>query len=212
MTDASQTNPDGSPRSESLSPSALRGLVVRSPMPPDGVVGALETASRRGKLPGFRSLPPPPEPGARRVCCDVFGSPYDRDLIITILPARAHQEGARHADPAAPTGSTLRFESRLRRKFPAAVAIVMALAIWPGVWMTDSLLVSYFSWYPRAGWVTPAWYIPLTLLAIPALWKQYRKSESGAAVEAASVVDKIARLVNATSGPTTMRAVDSASE
>lgn len=183
---------DGAGGSESLSPDEVRGTVWASPLAPEAAVEALRAASRRGKLAGFRTLDAssdsPPDSGGgagvRRCACDVFGSPYDRDLFIAIAPG----DGG---------GSTVRLDTRLRRKFPAIVIVVMVLAVWPGVWLTDSLLVTYFGWYPRSEWVTWAWYVPLMLLAVPVLIKQYRSSEAMAAVEAARVVRKLRRLTNA---------------
>jgi hypothetical protein len=181
--------------SESLAPEAIRGLSWDSPLTPEAAMEAFRTASRRGKLAGFRTLEPAPNPGGSgavggagagrtlRCVCDIFGSPYDRDLFVTLEPSAG--------------GSVVRLDTRLRRKFPVIVVVAMVLALWPGVWLTDSLLVTYFGWYPRAGWFTPAWYIPLTLLAVPVLLKQFKSSEASAAAEAALVVRKLRRLTNA---------------
>ena len=77
-----------------------------------------------------------------------------------------------------PTGSTLRFGSRLKRTLPWIVVFTTIITFWPGVLLTDSLMSTWFpSWYPKEIWVTYAWYFPLCLLMIPALWKQYRVSE-----------------------------------
>lgn len=181
-------------KSESLAPDDIRAMSWASPLTPDAAVDALRNASRRGKLAGFRTLDTPPESGGgastRRCVCDIFGSPYDRDLFITIEPGG-------ESGGAGEGGSTVRLDTRLRRKFPVIVIVVMVLALWPGVWLTDSLLVTYFSWYPRSEWVTWAWYVPLMLLAVPVLIKQYRSSEAAAAQEAAKVVRKLRRLTNA---------------
>jgi hypothetical protein len=170
------------PASESLTPAALRDAVIRSPLAPERVLDAFRAASRKGNLAGFRTSPPAsPAAGALGCICDVFGAPFDRELRITIAPA-------------ASGGSELRFDTKLRPGFPLAAVVMMALALWPGVWLTDSLLVTYFSWYPRAAWFTPAWYLPLMLLCVPVLIKQCRRSEAAAAAHTGEVLDKLARL------------------
>jgi len=146
-------------------------------------LGAL---AKRGKLPGFEDrseaeLVSHSDTHAFRVL--VFGNPYDRELLGTIAPAGE--------------SSSIELESRLLRKFPTIVIVVMVLALWPGVWLTDSMLATYFSWYPNNFWITAAWYLPLTLLCIPVLWKQFSKSEAGCASETAELLKKIAAATDA---------------
>lgn len=130
---------------------------------PAEVVALFERKSQQGKLPGFQRDPSGPgDVAAFRV--RLFGAPYDRELIA-------------HVEPGAP-GSTVRFTSYLRRRLPWVVVLLTAVSFWPGVLLTDSLLATWFpSWYPKQLWVTCAWYLPLCVLTIPALWKQYKKSE-----------------------------------
>lgn len=130
--------------------------------PPDQVVALLEHKSQQGKLPGFRREPSEGTTLSARL--GVFGAPYDRDLVLRVEPAGS--------------GSTIHMESRLRMRLPWTMIILTVVSFWPGVVLTDSLLSTWFpSWYPKAFWVTCAWYLPLCALAIPALWKQYKSSE-----------------------------------
>jgi len=157
-----------------------------SPLDPSTVMERLGALAKRGKLPGFEDrseaeLVSHSNVHAFRVL--IFGNPYDRELLGTITP-----EGE---------GSKLEFESRLLRKFPTIVIVVMVLALWPGVWLTDSMLATYFSWYPNNFWITAAWYLPLTLLCIPVLWKQFKKSEAGCAAETSELLKKIATAISA---------------
>lgn len=185
--------------SESLSPTAIQSLSWLSPLAPEAILEAFSAASRKGNLAGFKVLPSSPDQGGqgeqasstRRCACDIFGSPYDRQLLVTIEPATGSDQ----------PGSVLRFDTKLRKAFPIVVIVVMALAIWPGVWLTDSLLVTYFSWYPKASWVTPAWYLPLMILSVPVLIGQFRKSEAQAAEHAATLMAKLRKLAGAPRPP-----------
>lgn len=150
----------------------------RSPLELGVALDRLQRLSRRGKLAGFRTVD--------GTTCEaaVFGTIYDRVMRIDLEP-----DG---------TGTRLTMTTRLKKRMPIIVIIVMALAIWPGVWMTDSMLTTYFSWYPKAFWVTCAWYLPLTLLGVPALWMQFKASQAAAAEHGAEVAQKIADAVDGT--------------
>ena len=158
---------------------------VTTAMSPHEVLDALTALSRRGKLPGFTRLQDASpdgrsaEPGVFRA--DVFGLHYDRELIGTVAATDA--------------GSTITFESKLKRKMPIIVITVFILCIWPGTWLTDSMLVTYFGWYPSNGWFTYAWYVPLMLLSIPLLMKQYKTSMAMAHAESKDVVEKVKEAV-----------------
>lgn len=137
---------------------SIPDLVV--PLAPPEVVAFLERKSQQGKLPGFRRDPSTPSAFG----LGLYGAPYDRILIVTVSPVS--------------TGSVLRFQSRLKRMLPWLIVIATIITFWPGVLLTDSLMATWFpSWYPKELWVTCAWYLPLCVLTIPALWKQFRISE-----------------------------------
>lgn len=151
---------------------------IRSPLPPEEAVARLERLAKRGGLPGFDRLPARAggacgETGFKAL---VFGAPFDRELIA-------------RAEAAEGGGCIIRGRARLRMKLPVMYAIIIALTIWPGVWLTDSMLRIYFSWYRIETWW---WYLPLCALVIPAVRKQWKASESAAASELAELSKKIA--------------------
>lgn len=151
-------------------------LTIDSPLAPGEAMARVSALSTRGKLPGFARK------GERAFEATVFGEPYDRRLEAEIVPTAG--------------GSRIEGVVRLKRKMPALMIGAMVFAIWPGVWMTDSLLATYFaSWYPKSMWVTTAWYVPLTLLAIPPLWKQWKKSGVIARGELATLAERLSEAV-----------------
>ncbi len=156
--------------------------VLRTDLTPDEVIARLRKRSKQGKLPGFEHR------GGHVFRVLAFGQPYDKELIGSVAQ--------RDDDPR---GSAVRFETRLLRRMPTIVTLIMALTIWPGVWLTHSLLITYFASYPQAMWVTCAWYLPLCLLAIPALRKQYKRSVESAETHARETTEAIGRLLEARS-------------
>ena len=149
--------------------------VIRTALVPSEVLATLLTMAKKGKLAGYRALGShPTEKSGAAFRASVFGEPYDRELIASVVP-----EGS---------GSVVRFESRLLKKFPAIMIVVTVLSIQPGLWLTDSMLKLYFSWYTIETWW---WYLPLVLLSVPMLWKQFKKSERAAAADALKVVGDI---------------------
>ncbi len=150
---------------------------------PDQVIQRLQALAKRGKLPDFKIVDEGSSATTRRFQMLAFGSPYDRDLFGDV-----RQQS---------TTTAISFTSRLKRKFPIIVIVTMIVSLWPGVWLTDSMLSTYFSWYPRQFWITCAWYLPLTLAAIPMLWKQYTKSERLTHAETIETIQKIAAAIDA---------------
>lgn len=131
--------------------------VVRTALDHDQILARLEALARRGKLPGWRARPPD---GLFEVAC--FGEPFDRRLVATAA--------------AAGPGTELGFRAPLLLKTPLIMGVVTALTIWPGEWLTHSMLTTYFSWYTISTWW---WYIPLTV--VPLVWmvpRMVRKSEA----------------------------------
>lgn len=148
---------------------------ITSPLPPTEVVARLDRLAKRGKLPGFEKQPGGEGDGGRFIC-DIFGAPFDRELV-TQLSATASG------------GCEIANQSRLRLKLPLIYAAVLIVTVWPGVWLTDSMLKIYFSWYTIETWW---WYMPMCLLMIPAVRKQWTTSQAVAAEEAAELLKKIA--------------------
>lgn len=159
---------------------AARLPTLVTDLTPDEVIARLRKRSQQGKLPGFEHR------GGHifRVLC--FGQPYDKELIGSVAPCADRGRGA-----------CVRFQTRLLRKLPTIVIVVMVVTIWPGVWITHSLIAAYFYRYWDSAWATAAWYIPLCLIAIPALWRQYRRSLAAADEHAREIAHGIANVLEA---------------
>lgn len=155
------------------SDSGLQSVVV--PLDSAAIVERLTTASRRGRLAGFTSSP------AAGVLfqATAFGSPFEG-----VLEARGEPSDG---------GTRLRFQTRMLRKFPAIFAAVLAFTIWPGVYFTDELVAQFLPsvWSP---WVTYYWYLPLTILPVPWMWRgAMRKSRRTMTEHARETIAKIAK-------------------
>lgn len=147
---------------------------VRTELAPEEILSRVRRLSERGKLPGFAA---PVKDGHFE--CAAFGNPFDYRLV------------ARHE------ADKLRFGVRLKPKMPAIFWAVMAFTVWPGVIFTDSLLNTWFGWYPNETWVTYAWYVPLTLVPLPWLHRSVmRKTRLSALVHAHEQIGKIAPAVD----------------
>lgn len=157
---------------------------LSSPLSGVEIVAKLDAAARRGKLPGFR------KPDASNVGSDVlfvitdFGTPFE-----SILEARA--------TPSA-SGSVLGFAPKLKPTMPWIFIASLALSIWPGVWLTDSMIRTYFPSYTWSFWGTCAWYLPLTILPTPfAISSAFKKSRASAHTEALALIDSIRSVIAA---------------
>lgn len=146
---------------------------ITSPLPPTEVIARLDRLSKRGKLPGFEKQA---SSGGGGFICDIFGAPFDRELVARVSALSGG-------------GCEISNQSRLRLKLPLIYAAVLIVTVWPGVWLTDSMLKIYFSWYTIETWW---WYMPMCLLMIPAVRKQWKTSQAVAAEEAAELLKKIA--------------------
>lgn len=123
---------------------------------PEQICEALERLSKQGKLPGFVRAG---DGGLFSV--DAQGTPFDRRLVGEAVEKDGRTElGWRLVTP---------------RRWPVGIAIVLALTVWPGLPITDSLLQTYFpgsygAW--TSGWFrTWIWYLPITVLPIPWVWR-----------------------------------------
>lgn len=121
---------------------------IRTPKSSQEIVSLLEAHAKKGKLPGFE---PKGVQGLFRV--DAFGMSVDYDLV-------AHATGDA-------SGTELTFTLVSQRKFHLVMAISIVLTIWPGMWMTDSMLRTWFRSYDFATWM---WYVPIMILPLPWLW------------------------------------------
>ena len=120
------------------------------------ICDTLERLSKQGKLPGFVRGG---DGGLFSV--DAQGTPFDRRLV-----GEASEHGGR---------TTVSWRLVTARKWPVGIALVLAVSVWPGLPITDSLLQTYFpgsygAW--TSGWfATWMWYLPLTVIPIPWFWK-----------------------------------------
>jgi len=144
----SDPNPPSTPDSLSSLPE------VRTRHKPDEIVRKLDGHARKGRLAGFS-----PRNHDALFSADAFAAPFDHELL-----ARATFDG---------THTVLRFQVRMLPKMPVIMIVILVLTIWPGVWVTESMLSTYFQWYRLDIWWTCAWYIPMTLGPLPWLWKKW---------------------------------------
>ncbi|MBS0198305.1 MAG: hypothetical protein JSR77_16250 [Planctomycetes bacterium] len=143
---------------------------INTPLGDDEILRRLEAAARRGKLAGFND-----RDSSCLFSVAAFGDQFDYRLC-------AHSQ-------AAPGSRRLDFQLRMLLKMPLIMAVVLIITVWPGVWLTDSMLTTYFSWYTIPTWI---WYIPLTVLPIPWMWKRMHGRSKAAATEHAK--EQIAKI------------------
>jgi len=148
-------------------PAATPPPALATPLDAAEVLRRLEALSRRGKLPGFE----PGRDGALFTTA-AFGEPFDHRL-----EARAE-------------AGTLRYSLRMLPKLPAIYAALIAFSIWPGVWLTDSMIRAYFDSYDFPTWI---WYMPITVLPLPPMvLRMLRRSRAAASEHAAELAQRIA--------------------
>jgi hypothetical protein len=147
--------------------------VVATGLAAEQVLERLGKASRRGRLPGFAA-------GGHGALFSVaaHGSPFDADLV------------ARYRVLA--SGGELGFEVRFKRVMPGIFVAALVVSAWPGVYFMDELIAMYLRelWRP---WVTYYWYLPLTILPLPWVWRAVmRKSLTTTRASALEAIGKVA--------------------
>jgi len=158
---------------------------LHSSLTPTEVAARLAKAGRRGRLPGFDA-----QSQARfRIDCDAV--PFEYALVGTIKEGPASASGP---------GSVILLHTERRRLMPMIFAVTLALTVWPGVWLTDSLVGVYWSaygrWSEQMPWLTYAWYLPISVLPLPWVWRSLtRKSKRMAAESAAKIIATIRSIV-----------------
>jgi hypothetical protein len=155
---------------------------VRTDLSPDEVLKRLDTASRRGRLAGFEARP------AEGILftLELHGSPFDGVLTA----------GASQPEP----GQTeITFKSRMLLMMPLVFAVVLIATVWPGVYFMDRFLPDW-QWIPRIGswWPTTWWwYVPLTAIPLPLVWRALmRRSRDALRAAAVEAVERVAREVD----------------
>jgi len=143
------------------------------------LIARLLSLSKKGKLAGFA-------PGGRGLFeAEAYGTMFDYRLV-----AIRTQDG-------------LRFEVRPVWKLPIILAIVLALAAGPGLWLTHSMMVTYFSWYTLSLAWTAVWYEILTIVPIP--WyvrREWIRSREAATSHAREIIPRIEAALAASIGAT----------
>ena len=137
------------------------------------ILARLDALARRGKLAGFET--------------HRAGSP----ILFQLEAPGAPFDHALEATPAQGSGETrLSLRLRMLPKLPAMFGLLILFTIWPGVWLTHSMLRAYFSFYTYPEWITWAWYIPFTVLPLPwMLAKVVRRSRESAYASALESVE-----------------------
>jgi hypothetical protein len=150
-------------------------------------VNVLDAAARRGKLPGFHKG----QGGAAFEISD-FGTPWE-----SVLVAQARPIAGSGAGEATGGGCEIGFSLRMKTGMAWVYAIVLVLTVWPGSWLTDSMLRTYSSTYAGwSWWATPVWYFPLTVPFVPlTMWQALRKSRQTARQDAGELIEKVRKLV-----------------
>lgn len=154
--------------------------ILSSPYSAPEIVARLDALARRGKLPGFQRTPNQPT----LFEMTDFGTPFESVLAATATPSAV--------------GTDLAFQSRMKRGTLWVFNIALIVSVWPGVWLTDSMIRTYFPSYPLSFGGTCAWYLPLTILPAPlALLSALRRSRTTAHAEALSLITSIANAIHA---------------
>lgn len=142
---------------------------------PDSVLDRLETASKRGRLPGFA------RGGVGSFFrASAFAAPFDHELLAS------HE--------ATSDGTRLSFRVRMLPRMPAVFAVLLVVSAWPGVHFVDQLLPA--SW----GWISANvywWYLPLAVLALLSFPRAVTKSRAAARASAREMIEKIAAELDA---------------
>ena len=143
---------------------------VTTPLDANEIVARLLKLSKRGKLAGFV-----PRSDGALFEADAHGIAFDFRL-------EAFHEGG-----------GLRFVLCPLWKTPSIITIVTLLAAGPGLWLTHSMMLTYFSWYTLSLLWTAAWYEPLTILPVPwVMAKAWKKSRVAAMTHANETIAKVA--------------------
>lgn len=135
---------------------------LETSLSPEQVFDRLSTLARAGKFAGYRRTP-------QGFAADAYAVPFEKDLLATVTPGER---------------TRLTFALRTRRRIPVAFWVIAALTVWPGVWLTDSMLRLYISAYRIETWW---WYIPLSVLPLPWAWRVAVRKSALAARAAAEV-------------------------
>ena len=144
--------------------------VIETTLSANEVKDRMQKLSKKGKLPGFDANS---QHGLFSVAA--HGTPFDSVLIFE------HQDGQ------------LTPSLNLMPMIPSIFAALLVITVWPGLPLTDGFLAS-FPWYgnllAKIGIDTWHWYLPMTILPAPFIWKSsIRKSKSSAFLSAQETIE-----------------------
>lgn len=132
------------------------------------ILARLDVAARRGRIPGLRA-----SEGGQLFIVDGCGVPFEHHLVATL----EEREGR----------SRLGFALQRQAKMPLIFAVLLVVTVWPGVHFMDQLIPGEWGWIP-----TWTWYLPLTVLPIPWIWRSSsRKSRVMAHEDAQKIIATI---------------------
>lgn len=135
------------------------------PLPPAAVLERLAKKAKMGRLPDFKA-----------------GS--DGSSFTLLTPAGIYDHHLTCRVDAAEGGSRLTLSLAIGKRTPMIAIALVVLTFFPGLYLTDSMLTTYFEWYTIQTWW---WYVPMAILMIPVLWKQYKASGEAARAEATRI-------------------------
>lgn len=142
---------------------------IETALPADQIIQRLDTAARRGRLPGFHA----PATGGLFEIRD-FGTPFESRLVAVHTP-----------------GHSLELRTELLPRLPVIFLIITIVSIWPGVWLVESFVARFGGEFWRWTW---HWYMPLSIISGAwAMWATWKKSKAAAAAEAPEIVARITK-------------------
>ncbi len=131
------------------------------------IVARAETLAKKGKLPGFEATPG-----------NAASQAFQTKLFAGRLNATMIARITENSEPREVSFSIV------HPKRPAMIiALVTILSIWPGMWITDSMVRTYIPSYSFSMWITAAWYLPLFVLPVPWVWRTMSRAAEPAARE-----------------------------
>jgi hypothetical protein len=142
----------------------------------------LDAAARRGRLAGYRTRDAGASQRAGGAIFEIrdFGVPVEGTLR-----GRLEQ-------------GFLRFDVAMQPRLLIIMALILAACVWPGVWLTESMLASMF---PLTAWTwkwTAWWYLPLSIGSAPwVLWTMVTRSRASIDAGARELIGKIEKEIKA---------------
>ncbi len=137
--------------------------------------------AKRGELGGFERI-------GTGFVADVHSEPFDHRLRGVVR--------------ASPRGCEVELSLSMLKRGPLINLAILVLSLWPGMWLTETMLSTYFSGYRLTSTQTAMWYVPLTLLPLPWMIRGFLRSRETARREARGIAERIGNLLSTpTSSP-----------